>query len=424
MVQLFISYARENKSDVEALIKDLNALGHQAWMDSSLRGGQTWWTEILRRIAECDVFVASISDQTLNSVACKRELDWALSLNKPVLPIAVGRRPDVLPRALSMRQVIDYSPSARETAFALAGALGNLPAAPPMPDPMPEPPPAPLSYLPDLVDQVTQTEPMSHEQQRQLLVQLEPALRSADAEEYRGGRYVLEMLGRRDDLYSDVDHALSQLRDSGRGEVPSPSTHHASAAPAVAAAPAATAAPAVAAPHQSGAGRSRARLWIAVAGLLAGVAAIAGVLHLVRATPDQGPSSATATSSPPASTATSPPPTPPGATTAPSSPAGGGQLYRGYILPPIAKATGVDVRAQPKLSAALVGNLPVDTDVYIVCVALGDSVEGPGPNATRQNSPVWDLIRTGADEEDLGYVPDAWVNTGGTQARAETCPGR
>ena len=41
--QLFISYARENKRDVEALVRDLDALGYQTWVDSSLRGGQTWW---------------------------------------------------------------------------------------------------------------------------------------------------------------------------------------------------------------------------------------------------------------------------------------------------------------------------------------------------------------------------------------------
>ena len=43
MRQLFVSYARENKPDVEALVLDLDALGYQTWVDSSLRGGQTWW---------------------------------------------------------------------------------------------------------------------------------------------------------------------------------------------------------------------------------------------------------------------------------------------------------------------------------------------------------------------------------------------
>ena len=93
MRQLFISYARENKPDIEALVRDLDALGYEAWFDSALRGGQSWWDEILRRIADSDAFVAVVSDQTLNSVACKRELAWALALGKPVLPLAVQRLP-------------------------------------------------------------------------------------------------------------------------------------------------------------------------------------------------------------------------------------------------------------------------------------------------------------------------------------------
>ena len=224
MRQLFISYARENKPDVEALVRDLDALGYQTWVDSSLRGGQTWWHEILRRIGNCDVFVAIVSGHTLNSVACKRELEWALALNKPVLPLAVERLPDALPRTLSMRQIIDYSQSGREAAFALAGALGTLPPAPPPPEQLPEPPPAPLSYLSELVEQVGQHEPLTHELQRQILIQLQPALRSADSEERRGGRYVLDMFSKRDDLYADVDRSVAQLgltdRDTQRPAAP------------------------------------------------------------------------------------------------------------------------------------------------------------------------------------------------------------
>ena len=211
MRQLFISHARENKPDVEALIRDLDALGYQTWVDSSLRGGQTWWEEILRRIAESDVFVAIVSAHTLNSVACKLELEWALALNKPVLPVGVERLPQALPLTLSTRQIVDYSKPGKEAAFALAGALGTLPAAPPAREQLAEPPPAPLSYLSDLMEQVGQPEPLTHAQQHQILIQLQPALRSADPEEREGGRYVLKMFSRRDDLYADVDRTLAQL---------------------------------------------------------------------------------------------------------------------------------------------------------------------------------------------------------------------
>ena len=62
-------------------------------LDSSLRGGQKWWEEILQRIADSDVFVAVVSPQSLNSVACRRELEWASALDKLVLPLAARRRP-------------------------------------------------------------------------------------------------------------------------------------------------------------------------------------------------------------------------------------------------------------------------------------------------------------------------------------------
>ncbi|WP_457145510.1 toll/interleukin-1 receptor domain-containing protein [Mycobacterium sp. URHB0021] len=211
MRQLFISYARENKPDVEALVRDLDVLGYQTWVDSSLRGGQTWWEDILRRIADCDVFLAIVSGPMLNSVVCKRELEWALALNKPVLPLAVERLPDALPRSISICQTVDFSQPGREAEFAVAGALANLPPAPPPPTLRPQPPAAPLSYLTHFVELVSAPNALSHDQQRQVIIELEPALRSVDLEERRGARVVLERFSGRDDLYADVDRTITVL---------------------------------------------------------------------------------------------------------------------------------------------------------------------------------------------------------------------
>jgi lipopolysaccharide/colanic/teichoic acid biosynthesis glycosyltransferase len=82
-----------------------------------------------------------------------------------------------------------------------------------------ESPPAPLSYLSDLVEQVGQPEPLTYEQQHQILIQLQPALRSADPEARKGRRHVLEMFSRRDDLYADVDRTLAQLELADRLDV-------------------------------------------------------------------------------------------------------------------------------------------------------------------------------------------------------------
>lgn len=75
--RLFISYARENRHDVDQLVEHLGLMGYETWVDFKLRGGQDWWEEILRRIADSDVFIAVVSLGAMNSTACRREFDWA-----------------------------------------------------------------------------------------------------------------------------------------------------------------------------------------------------------------------------------------------------------------------------------------------------------------------------------------------------------
>ncbi|MGE2717270.1 toll/interleukin-1 receptor domain-containing protein [Mycolicibacterium litorale] len=213
----FISYARANKRDVDQLVAHLTELGCQTWVDSWLRGGQDWWDEILRQIAECDVFIPIISAEGLNSVACAREFDWAEALGKPILPVAVEPPSSALPRRYSRRQIIDYSdPADRDRAARrLAGGLLGLPPTPRTPVPRPQPPAAPLSYLTDLVDLVSSRTAITHDQQRQVLLRLEPALRSVDPEERRGGHAVLERFSGRDDLFADVDRSIATLKRIG-----------------------------------------------------------------------------------------------------------------------------------------------------------------------------------------------------------------
>lgn len=224
MRKVFVSYARLNRAEVDKVVEHVGMLDCQTWIDSRLRGGQAWWDEILRNIADCDVFMPIISRDALNSTACQREFDWAAALGKPMLPVAVESPPKALPPRLSMLQIVDYSdPAQRErNALLLAGALTTLPAAPPLPDPMPTPPEVPLSYLTDLVDAVSGTKPLDHEEQRQLLVQVEQALRSVDPHERQGGLDVLERFSSRENLYADVDRRLSWLKANANGPAAQP----------------------------------------------------------------------------------------------------------------------------------------------------------------------------------------------------------
>ncbi|MGO9386218.1 MAG: toll/interleukin-1 receptor domain-containing protein [Mycobacterium sp.] len=210
--QLFVSYPRENKREVDELVDHLQQLNYKVWADSSLRGGQEWWDEILRQIADCDALIAIVSGSTLDSVACRREREWALKLNKPVLPVAVERVLEAaLPGELSMLQIVDYSTPGVDSAFALAAALSGLGPAPPRPEKWPDPPLAPLSYLSQVVDRVSQDEPLTQEEQRRILDQLQTALGSADPEEQQGGREILDRFSKRADLFADVDRRVGQL---------------------------------------------------------------------------------------------------------------------------------------------------------------------------------------------------------------------
>ena len=218
MQKLFVSYARTNRPEVDQLVEHLSIMGYETWVDVSLRGGQDWWEEILDRITNSDVFITAVSEASLKSTACGRELDWAESLGKPVLPVLIEALPaTALPRRISRRQIIDYSqPAERDrAALRLQGGLGTLDRGPALPEPLPEPPDPPLSYLTDLVDLVSKPTAISHDDQHQIVIQLEQGLNAYDPEERRGASDILDRLSKRPDLYADVDRTITRLRKLG-----------------------------------------------------------------------------------------------------------------------------------------------------------------------------------------------------------------
>jgi hypothetical protein len=73
MLRIFISYSRENQTAVKTLVQDMEAVGHKAWFDQQLTGGQVWWNEVLASIRDCDLFVFALAPDALNSQACKLE---------------------------------------------------------------------------------------------------------------------------------------------------------------------------------------------------------------------------------------------------------------------------------------------------------------------------------------------------------------
>jgi hypothetical protein len=155
---VFVSHSRKDGESPEFahLLHDLERIKHEVWIDKRLTGGQLWWDEILERIRACSVFLVVLSVPSLKSEACRAELQYALSTNRPLLPVQLTRLPErKLPESVARVQIIDYSTRSQSSeagidcVFALRDALLEIVAgeSPPLPDPLPPDPDIPLSYL-------------------------------------------------------------------------------------------------------------------------------------------------------------------------------------------------------------------------------------------------------------------------------------
>jgi hypothetical protein len=100
-----------------------------------------------------------------------------------------------------------------------------------------------------------------------------------------------------------------------------------------------------------------------------------------------------------------------------SSPAPPPGEFQGFIL----GQTGLEVRKTAMLSGSVVASLPPGTTVYIVCTATGDAVSGPRHGGGTLTTRIWDYIRTASSTGPLGFVPDAWVDTGTTKPVTRAC---
>jgi len=211
MARIFMSYNRESETMARSLVEDLESMGHTAWFDQDLSGGQAWWHQILATIRESDVFLFVMDPHSLNSNACKKELNYAADLGKPVLPVLVadGVSMALLPPELTEIQFIDYRKQDRATALSLAKALNSLPAPKPLPDPLPPLPDVPVSYLGGLTRKIDSSASLSYEEQSGLVIDLKRSMKEPGAAE--DARTLLKKLRSRRDLYASVAEDIDEL---------------------------------------------------------------------------------------------------------------------------------------------------------------------------------------------------------------------
>lgn len=210
---MFISYARTDASVVTRLATDLGTMGYAVWYDTNLVGGDDWWREILRHIADCELFVVAISPRSLRSRACKLELEWARTTGRPVLPVLVSRVEQDSAGDLDLTQSVSYTQRGPDVARRLAAASAKLAGSATAPTVSPSPPAPPMSALGPLAERI-RAPALAVDEQQAILAEL--VRRADDVDQASAVRGLAQLLARRQDqvvvaIHSELATLLRRL---------------------------------------------------------------------------------------------------------------------------------------------------------------------------------------------------------------------
>lgn len=84
---IFISYAHKNTDRVLPIIAALQSRGFRVWYDAGIEAGSEWPEYIAQHLKNCGCFVAFITEEALESQNCRREINYAISKNLPMLAV-------------------------------------------------------------------------------------------------------------------------------------------------------------------------------------------------------------------------------------------------------------------------------------------------------------------------------------------------
>jgi len=115
-MRFFISYSRSVKQETGKVVDLLRAAGHEVWWDGDIPEIADWWATILDKIEWCQVFIFVVSEKSVQSPYCLKELSYATDRNRPILPFVIDdhTRYTIPPEVTPMRNqwfVYDGNPA-------------------------------------------------------------------------------------------------------------------------------------------------------------------------------------------------------------------------------------------------------------------------------------------------------------------------
>jgi tetratricopeptide (TPR) repeat protein len=114
MRRAFVSHSTADDSYVAEMESFLRAAGFDEVFndDSSIRPDEQFWPAIEKGIANCDTLVVVITAASMDSEWVKREVEYARSLSKDIIPLRI--EDCSIPSAFDGRRIIELRPRARQ----------------------------------------------------------------------------------------------------------------------------------------------------------------------------------------------------------------------------------------------------------------------------------------------------------------------
>ena len=84
---IFASYCHEDSARVYPCIELMARDGYRIWFDEGIIPGDEWQETIADRLAGCDVFIAFITESSMASHNCRREINFAVQRGKTIISL-------------------------------------------------------------------------------------------------------------------------------------------------------------------------------------------------------------------------------------------------------------------------------------------------------------------------------------------------
>jgi len=127
---IFVSYSHEDDAVVFQEIRWLQDQGINVWYDEGIRPGSEWTEALAQAIKNCSQLLYFITPQSVASENCRRELNFALAENRPVLAAHLQETnvPDGVRFSLDNRQaILKYKLGLADYRQALLQAVSSSP---------------------------------------------------------------------------------------------------------------------------------------------------------------------------------------------------------------------------------------------------------------------------------------------------------